>query len=56
MALPEKTCMTAEAAAFADSVRYEAIPEDALKIGRRCMIDGIGIDPNYDVLQEFRIE
>ena len=42
MSMPEDTHITAEAAAFAASVNYSDIPKDALKVGRRCMIDGIG--------------
>ena len=42
MTMPGDTNITAEAAIFAASVRYQDIPEEALNIGRRCMIDGIG--------------
>jgi 2-methylcitrate dehydratase PrpD len=40
--MSENTRITAEAATFAASLSYDAIPPDALKVGRRCMIDGIG--------------
>ncbi len=35
--------LTREAAAFAAGLRYEDIPEDALRIARRCVIDGLGV-------------
>ena len=46
--MPGDTKITAEAAAFAESLRYDGIPEAALKVGRRCMIDGIGQFVNSD--------
>jgi len=35
--------LTREAARFAAGLRYEDIPEDALRIARRCVIDGLGV-------------
>ncbi|MEQ8196137.1 MAG: MmgE/PrpD family protein, partial [Rhodospirillales bacterium] len=40
--MSENTRITAQAATFAASLSYDKIPPDALKIGRRCLIDGIG--------------
>ena len=40
--MAKTTQITAEAAAFADNLSYDALPGDALHIARRCMIDGIG--------------
>lgn len=37
-----ETRITAEAAAFAHGLRYEDLPEAALAIGRRCVLDGLG--------------
>ena len=35
--------MTAEAIRFVETVRYEDLPEEALRIGRRCMVDTLGL-------------
>jgi len=40
--MPSETHITADAAAFAHALKYEEIPDEALNIGRRCMLDGIG--------------
>ncbi len=37
-----ETRITAEAAAFVASLRYDDLPETALGIGRRCILDGLG--------------
>ncbi|MEL7100783.1 MAG: MmgE/PrpD family protein [Pseudomonadota bacterium] len=42
-AMPEGTTITEEAATFVETVRFEDIPEDALYIGKRCIIDGLGL-------------
>ncbi|MEZ5930443.1 MAG: MmgE/PrpD family protein [Alphaproteobacteria bacterium] len=34
--------ITEQAATFASGLTYDALPEDALHVARRCMIDGIG--------------
>ena len=40
--MPEGTTITEDAASFVETVRFENIPEDALHIGKRCIIDGLG--------------
>ena len=35
--------ITAQAAGFVDSLCYENIPAEALRIGRRCLLDGLGV-------------
>lgn len=35
--------LTREAAQFAAGLRYEDIPDEALRISRRCVIDGLGV-------------
>lgn len=40
--MSKETTITAEAAQFVTELTYNDIPEDALHIGRRCIIDGIG--------------
>lgn len=35
--------LTRQAAEFAGGVKYEDIPEEALRIARRCIIDGLGV-------------
>lgn len=40
--MTENTNMTEMAATYAANLRYENIPEEALKIGRRCILDGLG--------------
>ena len=41
--MPEGTTITEDAASFVESVTFEDIPEDALYIGKRCIIDGLGL-------------
>ncbi|MEO0944154.1 MAG: MmgE/PrpD family protein, partial [Pseudomonadota bacterium] len=41
--MPEGTNITEDAATFVETVRFEDIPEDALHIGKRCIIDGLGL-------------
>jgi 2-methylcitrate dehydratase PrpD len=41
--VPEGSEITADAAAFIEQSRYEDIPTDALVIGRRCVLDGLGL-------------
>lgn len=38
-----QTTITDQAAAFIESTRFEDIPEEALHIARRCIIDGVGL-------------
>jgi 2-methylcitrate dehydratase PrpD len=40
---PDTLKTTAAAAAFVASVSYEAIPAEALRIGTRCLLDGLGL-------------
>jgi 2-methylcitrate dehydratase PrpD len=41
--VPEDSQITAAAAEFIEQSRYEDIPADALVIGRRCVLDGLGL-------------
>ena len=34
---------TAAAAKFVETITFEAIPADALRIGTRCLLDGLGL-------------
>ena len=38
-----KLQITTQAVEFVDRLRYEDIPREALKIGRRCILDGLGV-------------
>lgn len=41
--IPDAMTMTEDAAAFVEAVTYDSIPDEALRIGRRCMIDAAGL-------------
>lgn len=41
--MPQDTAMTADAAAFVETVTFDDISEDALRIGKRCLLDGLGL-------------
>jgi 2-methylcitrate dehydratase PrpD len=41
--VPEDSQITAAAAEFIEQSRYDDIPADALTIGRRCVLDGMGL-------------
>ncbi|MCY4333396.1 MAG: MmgE/PrpD family protein [Litoreibacter sp.] len=41
--MPEGTTITEQAAQFVETVRFEDIPKDALHIGKRCIVDGLGL-------------
>lgn len=41
--MPSETDATAQAAEFTENIRFEDIPEEALRIGRRCVLDGLGL-------------
>lgn len=41
--MPENTNVTEDAAAFVETVRFEDIPDEALRIGKRCLLDGLGL-------------
>jgi 2-methylcitrate dehydratase PrpD len=51
--------LTRQAAEFAAGVKYEDIPEEALRIARRCIIDGLGVmlagseQPVIDVAERY---
>ncbi|MGB0696911.1 MAG: MmgE/PrpD family protein [Rhodospirillaceae bacterium] len=41
--MPAGTKATEEAAVFVETVTFADIPEDALRIGKRCLLDGLGL-------------
>lgn len=41
--IPEGLKTTAAAAEFVEDVTFKAIPAEALRIGRRCLLDGLGL-------------
>ena len=41
--MPENTTITEQAASFIETVSFDDIPEAALTIGKRCIIDGLGL-------------
>jgi 2-methylcitrate dehydratase PrpD len=41
--VPAHSTITEAAAAFIESVTFEQIPDDALNIGTRCLMDGLGL-------------
>jgi 2-methylcitrate dehydratase PrpD len=41
--IPEQSAVTETAANFVENVRYEDIPEEAIRIGTRCILDGLGL-------------
>ena len=41
--VPEKMAVTAAAADFVETVQFEDIPEEAIRIGTRCVLDGLGL-------------
>lgn len=41
--MPQDTQITAQAAEFIETVCYEDIPAEALRIGKRCLLDGLGL-------------
>lgn len=43
MSSSETNQITADAADFIEAVRFGDIPEDALKIAKRCLLDGLGL-------------
>lgn len=42
-AMPEGTTITEQAAQFVETVQFEDIPEHGIYIGKRCIIDGLGL-------------
>ena len=51
--------LTQQAAEFAAGLEYEDIPKEALRIARRCIIDGLGVmlagsqQPAIDVAERY---
>ena len=41
--MPQDTAITAEAVEFVETVAYDDIPEEAIRIGIRCIVDGVGL-------------
>jgi len=41
--LPAGMKVTAEAAAFVENITFDAIPAEAVRIGTRCLLDGLGL-------------
>ena len=41
--MPAQSQITAEASAFIEAVQFEQISEEALRIGTRCLLDGLGL-------------
>lgn len=41
--MPQGTTVTEEAASFVETVRFEDIPAEAIRIGKRCIVDGLGL-------------
>lgn len=41
--MPENTNITEEAATFIEEVQFTDVPEEALRIGARCVVDGVGL-------------
>ncbi|MEM9715257.1 MAG: MmgE/PrpD family protein, partial [Pseudomonadota bacterium] len=41
--MPSDTTITEQAATFVETVTFDDIPEEALHIGKRCIIDGLGL-------------
>jgi 2-methylcitrate dehydratase PrpD len=41
--VPEGTTITEDAARFIETVQYEDIPAEAIRVGQRCMIDAAGL-------------
>lgn len=41
--MPQDTTVTADAATFVERVRLEDIPDEAIRIATRCIVDGVGL-------------
>ena len=41
--VPEDMAVTAAAAAFIETVTFEDLPEEAIHLGTRCVLDGMGL-------------
>lgn len=42
-AIPKDMDVTSQAVQFVESIRFEDIPQEALRIGTRCVLDGMGL-------------
>ncbi|MBI4183144.1 MAG: MmgE/PrpD family protein [Proteobacteria bacterium] len=40
---PTQTAITAGAARFVEGLRFEDLPEEAVRTGKRCLVDGLGL-------------
>ena len=50
--MPEQTAVTEAAAEFVERVGFDDLPEDAVLIGTRCLLDGLGLyvaGSNHDI-------
>ena len=43
MQMNPETCVTREAAAFVADLKYQDLPDEALRIAKRCVLDGLGL-------------
>ena len=41
--MPQDTTITAQAAAFIEGVHFDDVPQEAIRIGIRCLVDGVGL-------------
>ena len=41
--IPEGLKTTAEAAVFVEDVTFHAVPPEAIRVGTRCLVDGLGL-------------
>ena len=41
--IPEDMDVTSQAVHFVESISFEEIPQEALRIGTRCILDGVGL-------------
>ena len=41
--MPEKESLTAQAAAFAHGLEYAKLPDDVVRLSKRCLVDGLGL-------------
>ena len=39
----QETCVTKEAAAFVANLKFQDLPDEALRIAKRCVLDGLGL-------------
>jgi 2-methylcitrate dehydratase PrpD len=59
--MTQNDSLTAAASSFAAGIRYEDIPQEALRIGRRCVLDGLAValggseQPITDVIERYAV-